>query len=377
MSDPLLIEQVGSFDAIREEWVALAESAGQAFGTPEWLESWWRSYGGDRPLLLHACRDASARLVAVLPLYLWRGRPRVIRFLGHGPGDDLGPVVAAEHIPATADALRRVLAGLAFDVFLGEQLPGEQGWPELLGMGLWRTEASPRLKTPDGGWDAYLGGRSANFRQQLARREREVEAAGKAVFRLADGESLERDLDTLFSLHRARWGRVETDFGDTPFQRDVARQAAASGGLRLWLLEVDEQPVAAWHGFHVGRVTSYYQAGRDPSVRLSAGIVLLAHTIRAAMAEGAAEYRFGRGGESFKFRFTAEDPGLVSVVVASGTVGCGALAGARLARSARKWLRRTLGRSGATGVRTSVRRGAAEREGPAYEPRGEDPDERE
>ena len=378
MSGALWIEPVGSFEVIRAEWAVLAESAGLAFGTPEWLEAWWRHKGEGRPLLLHACRDPAGELVAVLPLYVWRARPRVIRFLGHGPADELGPVVSPENSAAAAGALRTALAGLAWDVFLGEQLPGEEGWPELLGMALWREEESPRLATPEGGWEAYLHGRSANFRQQLARRQRDVDSAGNAVFRLANAGSLEGDLDTLFALHRARWGGVETDFADTPFQRDVAREAAKLGRLRLWLLEVDGQPVAVWHGFHVGRVTSYYQAGRDPSVRLSAGIVLLAHTIRAAMAEGATEYRFGRGGESFKYRFTADDPGLVSVAVAKGAFGRGALASARLARLAQKQLRRMLGRSGVSSVGSSVGlRGTAKRERPVREPGSEDPDERE
>ena len=375
MSEELRIERIGSFDAIRSEWDRLAESAGGAFGTPDWLEAWWRHHGDGRPLLLHACRNPAGELVAVLPLYWWRERPRVIRFLGHGPGDELGPVVSPGRSAEAAEALRRTLAGLAWDVFLGEQLPGEERWPQLLGMPLWRTEACPRLTTPHNGWEAYLRARSANFRQQLARRQRELEAAGTAVFRLADVGSVERDLDSLFALHEARWGDAETDFADTPFQRDVARNAAVLGRLRLWLLELDGRPVAAWHGFHLGGVTSYYQAGRDPTVEgLSVGVVLLAHTIRAAMAEGATEYRFGRGAESFKYRFTVQDPGLASVAAARGPIGRGALAGARLTRSARRRMRHVLGGSGAPGVRLSR---ASERERPPHQTGTEDPDERE
>jgi CelD/BcsL family acetyltransferase involved in cellulose biosynthesis len=225
---------------------------------------------------------------------------------------------------------------MAWDVFLGEQLPGEEGWPQHLGMRFWRRESCPRLVTPGGGWETYLRARSANFRQQLARRQRDLDAAGTTVFRLADIGSLDRDLDVLFALHRARWAGRNTDFVDTSFQREAAQEAATLGRLRLWLLELNGSPVAAWHGFHVGAVTSYYQAGRDPSIeRLSVGLVLLAHTIRAAFEEGAAEYRFGRGGEPFKYRFTADDPELVSVALARGPVGRAALGTAGTARLAR------------------------------------------
>ena len=44
-----------------------------------------------------ACRGRDGQLVAVLPLYMWSGRPlRVARFIGHGPGDALGPVCRSE-----------------------------------------------------------------------------------------------------------------------------------------------------------------------------------------------------------------------------------------------------------------------------------------
>jgi hypothetical protein len=38
--------------------------------------------------------------------------------------------------------------------------------------------------------------------------------------------------------------------------------------------------------------------------------VLLIHSIRQALEDGLDEYRFLRGGEPFKYRFAANDPGL-------------------------------------------------------------------
>jgi len=76
----------------------------------------------------------------------------------------------------------------------------------------------------------------------------------------------------------------------------------------------------------VGTIASYYQAGCDPACeRLSFGFVLLAHSVRSPMEEGATEYRFGRGAEPFKFRFTSEDPGLETVVLTHGAAGRAAL----------------------------------------------------
>ena len=159
--------------ALDDEWNNLAERGSAIFATALWNRLWWKHFGGDRELLLHA---AYARVTApsrlVLPLYAWRHRtPRVVRFLGHGPGDELGPVYAGRHHELAAPALRALLGALDWDVFLGEQLPGDEGWRELVGGRAWRREASPTLAASAASWEEYLGGRSANFRQQLRRRE--------------------------------------------------------------------------------------------------------------------------------------------------------------------------------------------------------------
>ncbi|MGH3002485.1 MAG: GNAT family N-acetyltransferase, partial [Gaiellaceae bacterium] len=144
-----------------------------------------------------------------------------------------------------------------------------------------------------------------------------------------------RDLDTLFALHRARWGG-RSGFGPEAFHREIARLALARRWLRLWVVELDGRPAAAWYGFRLGNVESYYQAGRDPAHdRDSLGFVLLAHTIREALDDGVEEYRFLRGAERYKSRFTGEDPGLESVLIpasARGRVAVSAAAGAKSAR---------------------------------------------
>ena len=65
----------------------------------------------------------------------------------------------------------------------------------------------------------------------------------------------------------------------------------------------------------------------------------MAHSIRSAIADGAREYRFGRGDEAFKSRFTNDDAGLESVVLTRGLVGAAAAAAARLTRVVRNLTR--------------------------------------
>jgi peptidoglycan/xylan/chitin deacetylase (PgdA/CDA1 family)/CelD/BcsL family acetyltransferase involved in cellulose biosynthesis len=327
---PGRVEVVG-LDELAGEWTALAAAGGNPFGSQEWASCWWRHHGGDRRPLVTAGYSADGRLVAVLPLYLWATRPlRVLRFIGHGAGDQLGPVHVPGDREAAAALARQALATLGWDVFVGEQLPARALWSDLLGSRVIRREGSPVLAAPAGGWPAYLAGRSANFRQQLGRRERNLARRHQVGLRLVqDPGQLPGAMDTLFALHRLRWGEDSGFLPREPFHREFAAVALARGWLRLWLLELDGRPAAAWYGLRFGGVEHYYQSGRDPAFdSLSAAFVLLAHTIRSAFDDGVSEYRFGRGQDPYKYRFTDQDPGLETIASTKGPAAGAALGAA-------------------------------------------------
>ena len=307
-----------ALEAAGDEWDLLAEQSGNIFATKEWISIWWRYFGMHEPYLarVHA---GDGRLVAIMPLYCWSRRPlRIVRFLGHGPGDELGPVCAPADRLQAGHALREVASTLPWrwDVLLAEYLPGT-GWARSIGGRLLRRHASPVLVSHGADWDAFLAERSRNFRQQLQRKERRLLRNHDLRFRLCqDRQTLQPDLTVLFALHEARWRGESPAFAGASkeFHREFAACALERGWLRLWLLELDDRPVAAWYGFRFAGREFYYQAGRDPEfANLSIGSVLLAHTIRAALNDGVREYRLLRGDESYKYRFASMDPGVETI----------------------------------------------------------------
>jgi CelD/BcsL family acetyltransferase involved in cellulose biosynthesis len=165
---------------------------------------------------------------------------------------------------------------------------------------------------------------------------------------------------TLASLHDARWAGERTgafSAGRAEFHQDFAKTALERRWLRLWLAEVDGRAVAAWYGFRFGGAEWYYQSGRDPDWdKESVGLVLLAHTIRAAFDDGLTTYRLLRGGESYKDRFATSDPGLETVVAGSGPLG----SAAQRASGAALRLRRALQRSRGSGAGPSTTRPPSE-----------------
>jgi dTDP-4-amino-4,6-dideoxygalactose transaminase/CelD/BcsL family acetyltransferase involved in cellulose biosynthesis len=343
------LEPLAGFAEAEGVWKQLATRSRNIFATWEWASIWWRHFGGEQTLRIVACRSPAGEVDALLPLYMSGGSgSRTLRFVGDGPGDQLGPICAPQDTVSAARALRQALRDdPSWDLFVGEHMPADQGWSTLLGAGNATREASPVVDLETDDWDEFLAGHSSGFRQQARRKERRLEREHALSYRLAhDPDRLDDDFDLLCRLHEQRWGDTSEAFSETrrPFLREFARAALQRGWLRFWILELDGEAAAAWLGFRFGDVESYYQLGRDPEFeQLSVGAVLIAHTLREAITDGMSEYRFLRGGEAFKYRWATRDLGVETVRLAGSAAGRATLAGAGLRRTAAR-VRRALPR---------------------------------
>ncbi|HEX6391218.1 MAG TPA: GNAT family N-acetyltransferase [Solirubrobacteraceae bacterium] len=320
----LRLEPITDLDAARDEWRAVADHAGNPFATWEWVSAWWRHFGAGRTLRAVACRRPDGALAAILPLCLQRVGPvRLLRFIGHGPADELGPVCAREDREVAAAALRAVLARGGFDVFLAERLPADAP-PLPRGVAL-RHEHSPVLRIGGKTWQEFLAQRSANFRHQVGGRERSLARAHGVGWRVtSSADELDADMATFLALHAARWDGTSRAFTPprTAFHRDFAALALERGWLRLVILELDGRPAAAWYGLRFADADWCYQCGRDPAFeRARVGFVMFTWTIRAAFEDGMHEYRFLRGGEAYKSRFADSDCPVETFALARGPVG--------------------------------------------------------
>ncbi len=344
------VEVLAGLEPLRTEWSTLGERTGNLFATWEWNSTCWAQLGDGRQRMCAVVRDADRTLVGILPMQVdaRAGPLRILRLLAHDAGDRLGPICLPGDRDRVAAALRTPL--WANTLLLAEHLPAEEGWGERLGARPIAHEASPVLELDTRVWDEFLAGRSAGLRQQIRRRERRLVREHGMRFRLVeDAAELPAALDALFSLHGARWRRA-TDFGGAQrLHRAFAERALGRRWLRLWLMEIEGRPVAAWHGFRFGGADWYYQSGRDPAWdTYSVGTVLLAHTIRDCVEAGLSRYLFLRGDEPYKQRFATSDPGLETVALGSGSLGRAALvagaAASRLPPTARRRVIGALGR---------------------------------
>jgi CelD/BcsL family acetyltransferase involved in cellulose biosynthesis len=313
-------------DDLREAWAPLARASGRIFSTHEWSAAWWHTYGRDRVPRVMPLTNGNGALVGIVPIYIDRRFGlRIARFIGHGAGDELGPVCAPEDRPAVADALVRMLRSgvIGADVLLAEAVPAIEGWQDQLEATILHRVSSPTIVFATDDWEAYLATVSANLRGQLRQRERRLVRERKTVYRVtADERSLSSDLDTFFALHAARWGSASTLLARTDFYRRFCSVALERGWLRLSFLYIDDEPAASSLDFRYGDIQFHYNSGRDPRWDShSAGLVLRAMTLRDALAEGTTEYRFLRGDEPYKARFATGDRGSLTFALPHSRLG--------------------------------------------------------
>jgi CelD/BcsL family acetyltransferase involved in cellulose biosynthesis len=308
-----------------DEWRALAEAAGNAFTTPEWYGAYARHYGADAPPFVVRVRDADGALAGLLPLCR---SGRTVRFAGANVGDRFAPVAVAGR---EAEVARAAARALGREAVVLHNVDAGAPWIGALGEGLRGRVAAIRLRgsvmpfVPLTGhtWDTFLGARSRNFRSQVRRKERALVDGEGATFRATavPGE-VRADVAEFFRLHNSRWD--EREGGSTitsptvhAFHADFAAAALERGWLRMSFLEVEGTAVAALYAWRIGGRYAYFQAGFDTAwADKSVGLVLMAHTVREAIEEGADEYDLLLGDETYKARFATDERAVETLVVA-------------------------------------------------------------
>lgn len=321
MSAELVEVDASGLDAtLVDRWRQLAEARENPFLTPEWNRAWHETYPQERPFLLLWRRQGELR--GVLPLVSVRSGPvRLLKFAGARRGDWFTPACSAEDEAEMAGDCAELLGREArkWQLIRLDRIDADSAWPAALwaaGAGSRIAPSRPRrgdvlpfIELGPDGYAGYLATRSRNFRSQLGRRRRKLEREHGLAFRLTgESERLDEDFDAFLRLHDARWSRRggSSSGGESVqrFHRRFAELALERGWLRLWTAEADGEPAASWYGWRIGGRYCYALSGFEQRYEpLSLGMVLLAHTIEQAAAEGAGVYDLMWGDESYKGRF--------------------------------------------------------------------------
>ena len=318
-----VIETAYDLERIEPEWrqLWLRDPAATPFQSPDWLIPWTRHLWCGGKLRVIVLRRAE-ELAAVAPFFLWGygSQPEVIRlsFVGSGISDYLGitcdPEIAAEAAESVVSWL--TLTCRDWDLCdLQELSPDSPLLCAVLRRQL--ADALPCSVCPVLQLQQSVDGQMAvlepSFRRSLRTAGKRLNRAGRVEFLQGTRATQEEILDRLFALHASRWEeRGESGVLSTAalrtFHREVARRFGELGWLRLFALVLNDRCIAVQYNFAAKKRVYAYLSGFDPAwSRCSPGAVLLAHSIRTAIEEGAREFDFLRHAEAFKYSWRAID----------------------------------------------------------------------
>jgi CelD/BcsL family acetyltransferase involved in cellulose biosynthesis len=149
--------------------------------------------------------------------------------------------------------------------------------------------------------------------RDLRQARRRASETGKVSVTRADAATLDEFMHEFFRLHENRWQQLAgygvcSDPAVRRFHLAAARRMLEAGVLRLYLLQLGDTTLAAYYGFTAKGSAYAYLSGFDPDyAALSPGAQIVGHAIEEAVREGAREFHFLRGGESYKYAWGAVD----------------------------------------------------------------------
>lgn len=309
--------------SLESGWDALAVEASRPFCAPAWLLAWWAQAAPDGcRLRLVMVRDGQA-LVGVAPCFASpgpHGRERW-SFLGGQAFQRVEPLAARGREAEAGAAMASAFAGSKPAWVSFDGIPADSPWPALLAAA-WpgtraprvvvrKTMTAPCIDLAARDFDAWYMDKTSHFRQRLRKARKDFGARGGTA-RLATEESVDRDLATFVDLHTQRWARKE---GETAVTTDVARMLAQAGGglpvpgrLRVWTLEIGDDPVSSSVVLGAGDELGYWANGFDERHKtLSPSRIGILTVIEDAFASGARRLDLGAGDFEYKRRFADDE----------------------------------------------------------------------
>ncbi len=246
----------------------------------------------------------------------------------------------------------------AFDPGIFERKANEH----LINDGQTNNRICPYVDLPDSFPD-YLASLSANSRQKLRRLLRQLDSDPSLKVKKSRPETFTQDVTVLSKLwylkHAEQKGQKRAARLADVF-KEVMMLGLANGMVYLAILYRDGKPVAAQANYidRARREVLFHVAGRDDSVRdLSVGLMLQAHCIRWAIANGLKRFDFTIGNEPYKYSLGGVDREIYSAEVLAKT---GANVSGRLDQSCREEVLQLIRRFAAKGRDEDARAAAGQ-----------------
>ncbi len=314
------------------EWGRLLATnpTASAFSNRAVHEAWWIGYGAEATDISLAVYSADGVLYAYLPLML---RPDGVRYLGATYHIDYATALIdlsdIESATAATEALVAHLFAEPTPLDLRRLRRADHAHEFFMTALTKNTTRTATLSVEDPApainltnittFDEHLERIDKKDRHEIRRKVRRGEGAGVTI--TAKPHAVD-DLAEFIKLHRARWGHhglfTEDEKGarDEAFMRELFARAPEDLITIIVARNLEFGAFAA--GLFLRDTTGlrYWNAGGELAARaLSPGILLFAHGLQMAIAEGKQVFDFLRGNESYKYEVGAADVDVLMITV--------------------------------------------------------------
>ncbi len=329
-SEVAVIDTESGFSGLETVWnTLLPTSPTNAVSlTFEWLKAWQDSYG-KKSFLSVLSLTREGRVAALAPLAqtrsFYRGAwARVLHFMDSEdtPRMDFlcgADISAEEAVDSFVSFLRqrRDLWDLIILRSIPESSPTCAFLREALERSGLRYAVREGLRSPfiraDGSWEDFLATFSRKFHKTLRNQLNRMQKAVRyGVSRVETSQGLSDALAQVFDISGRSWkARYKRDLSNVPLARSffqgLTQAAGRRGWLDLWLLSVEDRPVAfEFQLRYEGRVYALRSDFDKKYADLSPGIILQRDILESVFRRGLKAYDFCGHEDAYKKRWTAQ-----------------------------------------------------------------------
>ncbi len=295
-----LITEEAPFVALKDEWNVLLGQSGnnEITLTWEWLYTWWTTFKDtSRKLLILTARDMGGTLIGIAPLQIraakpYRLFPHINRIEFLASGEDQADEICSDYLnfiiflpgrerevlSAMLDYLFLDLAGKWDEIGLVNMMADCEMSRQLESLlsqsGYQKTpqEACFYISLPDT-WDSFLQRSSADLRSNIRRNRKALAQEGQVDYLMAvDQTTLNQALEILIELHQKRWtekGKPGVFLSQKflTFHKTFLALALESCWVKLYVLRLDQTPIAAIYNFQYNHKIYFYQSGTNTHLK--------------------------------------------------------------------------------------------------------------
>lgn len=315
-----------SFLNLKDDWNNLLSqsTSDNLFLRHEWLSNWWSSYNNkNKSALMALLLKKDGRLIGAAPLMLskdkMRGLPiKKIAFMGESSWTT-GDFLTAEQKEEALEKIIEYILGIKWDMMDLQNVPEESEniriMAEILkkkGIGhLSMPASSSPYLIADASWDSFYNQRSIRFKKAMRNKINKINKSGAVkIQKYSTPEEVKRVLPIIFEIGLKGWkhkinNAISSTEENKRFYTQLSETMSSLGWLNIWLLSLNEKPIAfEYHIRHKNTIHGLIADYDEDYRELSPGSILDFNIMQHIFNNEKCEYDLGSGNSFYKMNWT-------------------------------------------------------------------------